>query len=169
MLAGELDSVKTSDIGWTLGPHPNLVFTTDVAARLNFLISRLPQEILEEKVCLHGSPDDLEKLPLLFVNPCSQPFGAPPGRVVTKAVTVSCVINRTQLMKELVSSIHKPDLPLTFIPIGMATMDGPEVYKKFICINNNRQNEVQGINVKGFLEELFSCYTNKTKRQTVMD
>jgi hypothetical protein len=142
MLAGELDSVKTSGIGWMLGAHPNLVFTHNIAACLNFLISCLPQEIFEEKVRLHGSPDNLEKLPLLFVNPRNQLFGAPPGRVVTKAVTVSCVINRTRLMKELVASIHQPDIPFTFILIGMATMDGPEVYRKFICINNDRQNEV---------------------------
>jgi hypothetical protein len=169
MLAGELDSVETSGIGWMLGAHPYLVFTPDIAARLNLLISRLPQEVIEEKVSMHGTADDLQQLPLLFVNPRDQPFGAPPGRVITKAVTISCVINRTRLMKDLISSIPKPDLPYTFIPIGMATMDGPEVYKKFICINNDRQNEVQGINVKGFSAELFSCYTDATKTQTVME
>jgi hypothetical protein len=169
MLAGELDSVETSGIGWMLGAHPYLVFTPDIAERLNFLISRLPREVIEEKVRMHGTEDDLQQLPLLFVNPRDQPFGAPPGRVITKAVTISCVINRTRLMKDLLSSIPRHELPYTFIPIGMATMDGPEVYKKFICINNDRQNEVQGINVKGFSAELLSCYTDATKTQTVME
>jgi hypothetical protein len=169
MLAGELDSVETSGIGWMLGAHPHLVFTPDIADRMNFLISRLSKTLIEEKVALHGSVEDLEKLPQLFVNPRDQGFGAPPGRVQTKAVTLSCVINRTRLMKDLISSIPKPDLPYMYIPIGLPTMEGPEVYMKLICINNDRQNEVQGINVKGFSDGLFSCYTDDTKKQTVMD
>jgi hypothetical protein len=170
MLAGELDSVETSGIGWMLGAHPYLVFTPDIADRMNFLISHLPQTLIEEKVALHGSVEDLEKLPLLFVNPRDQGFGAPPGRVVTKAATISCVINRTRLIKDLISSIPKSDLPYMYIPIGLPTMEGPEVYMKLICINYDRQNEVQGINVKGFSDGLFSCYTDGTKKkQTVMD
>jgi hypothetical protein len=47
-----------------------------------------------------------------------------------------------------------------YIPIGLPTMEGPEVYMKLFCINNDRQNEVQGINVKGFSDGLFSCYTD---------
>jgi hypothetical protein len=169
MLAGELDSVETSRIGWMLGAHPFLVFTPDIADPMNFLISRLPPTLIEEKVALHGSAEDLEKLPLLFVNPRDQGFGAPPGRVVTKAATISCVINRTRLMKDLILSIPKPDLPYMYIPIGLPTMEGPKVYMKLICINNDHQNEVQGINVKGFSDILFSCYKDDTKKQTVMD
>jgi hypothetical protein len=169
MLAGELNAVETSGIGWMLGAHPYLAFTPDIAERLNFLISQIPQATIEAKVQLHGTPDDLDILPTLFVNPRDQPFGAPPGRVVTKAVTVSCVINRTCMMKELISSIPPADLPYPFIPMGLATMKGPEMYKKFICINNDRQNEVQGINVRGCCDALFSRYTDATQTQTVMD
>jgi hypothetical protein len=39
MLTGELDTVKTSGIGWMLGAHPYLALTPDIAERLNFLIS----------------------------------------------------------------------------------------------------------------------------------
>jgi hypothetical protein len=56
-----------------------------------------------------------------------------------------------------------------YIPIGLPTMEGPEVYMKLIRINNDRQNEVQGINVKGFSNGLSLCYTDNTKKQTVMD
>jgi hypothetical protein len=59
MLAGELDSVGTSGIGWMLGAYPYLVFTPDIADRLNLLISRLPQEVIEENVRMHGTADDL--------------------------------------------------------------------------------------------------------------
>jgi hypothetical protein len=51
MLAGELDSVETSGIGWMLGAHPFLVFTPDIANRMNFLISRLPPTLIEQKSC----------------------------------------------------------------------------------------------------------------------
>jgi hypothetical protein len=105
MLAGELDAVEASGIGWMLGAHTYLAFSPDIVERLNFLISRIPQATIEAKVQLHGTPDDLDNLPILFVNPRDQPFGAPPGRVVTKAVTVSCVTNRTRMMKELISLI----------------------------------------------------------------
>jgi hypothetical protein len=108
MLAGELDAVKTSGIGWMLGAHPYLAFTPNIAQRLNFLISQILQATIEAKVQLHGTRDNLNNLPTLFVNPGDQPFGAPPGQVVTKAVTVSCVINRTCMMKELISSIPRP-------------------------------------------------------------
>jgi hypothetical protein len=94
MLAGELDSVETSGIAWMLGAHPFLIFTPDIAEHMNSLISRPPKTLIEEKVALHGSAEDLEKLPLLFVNPRDRGFGAPPGRVMTKATTISCVINR---------------------------------------------------------------------------
>jgi hypothetical protein len=39
MLAGKLDSVETSGIGWMLGAHPFLVFMPDIADCVNFLIS----------------------------------------------------------------------------------------------------------------------------------
>jgi hypothetical protein len=73
------------------------------------------------------------------------------------------------MMKELISSIPLAELPYPFIPMGFATMKGPEMYKKFIFINNDRQNKVQGINVRGCCDELFSRYTDATQTQTVMD
>jgi hypothetical protein len=73
------------------------------------------------------------------------------------------------MMKELISSIPPADLPYQFIPMGLATMKGPEMYKKLICNNNDCQNKVQGIYVKGCCDELFSRYMDATQTQTVMD
>jgi hypothetical protein len=45
-------------------------------------------------------------------------------------------------------------LPYTFIHIGLATTNSPNTYWKYLMINNDRQQSVQGITVKGFSQEL---------------
>lgn len=138
-----------------IAAHSSLAFKPKIAEQLNQLIDNLPQDVLEQQIELLGSKEDLTSLPNLFVN--TKHFGAPPGRVSTLAVTISCVYNRIRLMKELISLIPYDDLPYTFIPMGLATMETPEVYKKYIVINNDRQNAVQeGITVKGFSKELLT-------------
>jgi SOS response regulatory protein OraA/RecX len=42
-----------------------------------------------------------------------------------------------------------------FIPYGMPTMEAQEHYKKAIIKNNDKQNAVQGLAVRGFSQELF--------------
>jgi hypothetical protein len=66
MLAAELNLVETSGM---LGTHPELVSTPSIASLLNFLFSCLPQESVEEEVCLHGALEDLDQLSLFFVHP----------------------------------------------------------------------------------------------------
>jgi hypothetical protein len=53
----------------------------------------------------------------------------------------------------------------------LATMENPHVYQKYIILNNDRQNEVQGIMVKGFSNELLTRRTDQTnnKSYTVSD
>jgi hypothetical protein len=57
-------------------------------------------------------------------------------------------------MKELICLIPKSMLPYTFIHIGLATTNSPDMYWKYLMINNDRQQAVQGITVKGFSQEL---------------
>jgi hypothetical protein len=59
-------------------------------------------------------------------------------------------------MKELLSSVDDNHLPYIFIPYGMPTMEAQEHYKKAIVKNNNKQNAVQGLSVRGFSQELFN-------------
>jgi hypothetical protein len=51
-------------------------------------------------------------------------------------------------MKELVCLIPKSSIPYTFIHIGLATTNSPHTYWKYLMINNNRQQAMQGITVK---------------------
>jgi hypothetical protein len=171
MKNGDLDAIETSGIGWLLAAHASLAFKPAIAARLNHLLAALPKEVLEKQINLHGSKEDLVNLPKIFVNSRWQPFGAPPGRVTTQAVTLSCVNNRARLMKELISLIPQDDAPYVFIPIGLPTMESPELYKKIIVMNNDRQDEVQGLVVKGFSQELLSRFVDQSdsRSKTVRD
>jgi hypothetical protein len=91
-------------------------------------------------------------------------FGAPPKRVQSHAVTLSCGNNKIRLMKELVCLIPKSSIPFTFIHIGLATMNSPDTYWKCLMINNDCQQAMQGITVKGFSPELFQRLSeNKEK------
>jgi hypothetical protein len=74
----------------------------------------------------YGTPEDHAELPELFVNSKWQSFGAPPKRVQSHAVTLSCVNNKIRLMKELVCLIPKSLIPYTFIHIGLATTNSPD-------------------------------------------
>jgi hypothetical protein len=156
MKHGELDTVETSSIGWLLGAHTTLVFKPTVAARLNQAIAQLPTDVLTTQIGRFGFKEDLVTLPRLFVNSKMQAFGAPPGRVLTSTLTISCINNRIRLMKELLSLVPPAELAYTFIPIGLATMESPAVYQKYMMINNDRQNEVQGLVVRGFSNEFLT-------------
>jgi hypothetical protein len=59
-------------------------------------------------------------------------------------------------MKELLSSVNDDDLPYIFIPYGMPTMEALEHYKNAIIKNNDKQNAVQGLLVRGLSQELFN-------------
>jgi hypothetical protein len=156
MRNGDLKSVETSAIGWLLGAHPQLVFRPAIETELNRLVSELPIEIREEAVANHGTPGEEHKLPPFFIQAREQGFGFGDGRVTTLALTVTCVTDRARLMKELLSSVEDDDLPYMFIPYGMPTMEAQEHYKKAIIKNNDKQNAVQGLSVRGFSQELFN-------------
>ena len=61
---------------------------------------------------------------------------------------------RTQ--SQLVCLIPKESMPFQFVHIGLATTNHPDTHWKSIVANNNNQNAVQGITVKGFSPELLS-------------
>ena len=63
-------------------------------------------------------------------------------------------------MKELIALIPEDDMPFPFIPMGMAAISSVNDYKKLMIMNNDRQNELQGITVHGFSAELLDfCLT----------
>ena len=157
MFGGELDDVETNGIGWLLAAHANMTYRPSLAAHLNMMVSKTDPTTLAELIGKHGKPEDTTTLPTLFLNPHMQNFGIAPSRVSTNAVTISCVKSRARLMKDLISLIPDAEMPFLFIPMGTATILSVEEYKKFIVLNNDRQNELQGITVEGFTKYLFSC------------
>jgi hypothetical protein len=141
-----------------------MVFRPVLKNRLTMLIKYLLTHILNEAIKNYGTPEDLVELPELFVNSKWQSFRAPPKRVQSHAVTLSCVNNKIRLMKELVCLIPKSLIPYTLIHIGLATTNSPNTYWKYLMINNDRQQAMQGIRVKGFSPELFQRLSeNKEK------
>ena len=158
MKGGDLLQVETGQIGWLLGAHPSMTYRPDILAHITGMLAVLPQSIVKEAVEEHGSPEDLEKLPDLFLNSRPHHFGiegSGGGRVSTYALTISCRQDRTRLVKELISSIPDGDLEYPFVPLGLANILSVSDYKKVMIINNDRQNAVQGITVHGFSTELF--------------
>jgi hypothetical protein len=155
MRNGDLNSVETSAIGWLLGAHPQLVFRPAIEQELNRLVASLPIEVREDAVAIHGTEGEAQKLPSFFIHSREQGFGYGDGRVSTSALTVSCVTDRARLMKELLSNVDDEEMPYMFIPYGMPTMEAQEHYKKAIIKNNDKQNAVQGLAVRGFSQELF--------------
>ena len=155
MHGGDLLSVETSNIGWLLGAHHTMVYRPAVVKRLNDLVAALPRRVVLEQIELHGgSEEDKTKLPLLFVNKKLFNFGSDNSRVSTQALAITCVKNRVRLMKELLSLIPEHKMPYPFVPMGMATIASVSDYKKLMIMNNDRQNELQGITVHGFSAEL---------------
>ena len=153
---GDLDSIETSGFGCFFAAHDSMVFRPALKDTLIKLIQALPQTIIQNAIKEYGTPDDATKLPDIFLNPKWQAFGNHPKRVQTHAVTISCVNNKIRLMKELICLIPKESMPFQFIHIGLATTNHPDTYWKSIVANNDNQNAVQGITVKGFSKELFS-------------
>ena len=151
---GDLDAVETSGFGWMLAAHDTMVFRPALKTTLTNLLLKLPTALLEDTIAKFGTPDDLIQLPELFVNPKWQAFGSSSQRVQTHAVTLSCVNNKIRLMKELICLIPHEDMPYAFIHLGLATTNTPEAYWKYVIINNDRQNAVQGITVRGFSQAL---------------
>jgi hypothetical protein len=161
---GNLDSVETSVFGWMLAAHNTMVFCLVLKNGLIELIKSIPTDILNEAIKNYGTPEDMIDLPKLFVNSKWQSLGALPKRVQSHAVTLSCMNNKIQLMKELVCLIAKSRLIFTFIHIGLATTNSPNTYWKYLMINNDRQQALQGITVKGFSHELLQKMSkNKDK------
>ena len=155
MHGGDLLSIETSNIGWLLGAHHTMVYRPAIVKRLNDLVATLPKRVIAEQIELHGgSEDDAKKLPTLFVNKKLFHFGIENSRVSTQALAVTCVKNRVRLMKELLALIPESKMPFPFIPMGMATITSVADYKKLMILNNDKQNELQGITVKGFSAEI---------------
>jgi hypothetical protein len=161
---GDLDAVETSVFGWMLAAHDQMVFRPALKNTLTALIKSLPEDTIKDAIKNYGAIEDNDNLPELFINPKWQAFGAGNKRVQTHAVTMSCVNNKLRLMKELVCSIPNAQMPYEFIHLGLATTNNPDLYWKYILINNDRQQAVQGITVKGFSKELLErLYENKDK------
>jgi hypothetical protein len=167
MRNGDLKSVETSAIGWLIGAHPQLVFRPAIEAELNRLVSELPAELRAEAIATHGTPGEEDNLPPFFIHAREQGFGYGDGRVATVALTVTCVTDRARLMKELLSSVDDDELPYMFIPYGMPTMEAQEHYKKAIIKNNDKQNAVQGLLVRGFSQELFNKKMDPTDMKSM--
>jgi hypothetical protein len=147
-----------------LAAHDSMVFCPALKNRLTALTKSLPTHILNKAITNYGTPEDRLELPKLFVNSKWQSFGAPPKRKQSHAVTLSCVNNKIRLMKELVCLIPKSLIPHTFIHIGLATTNSPDTCWKYLMINNDRQQAMQGITVKRFSPELFQRLSeNKEK------
>ena len=153
---GDLDSVETSGFGWFFAAHDSMVFRPTLKNTITKLIQAIPTSTLHKAIKEYGSPEDEAKLPEIFLNPKWQSFGNHPKRVQTHAITISCVNNKIRLMKELVCLIPKKSMPFQFVHIGLATTNHPDTYWKSIVANNDNQNAVQGITVKGFSPELLS-------------
>jgi hypothetical protein len=153
---GDLDAVETSGFGWFFAAHDSMVFRPALKNKLVELIASLPPAIVDKAIKDFGAPTDAGNLPEIFLNSKWQQFGNHPKRVQTHAVTISCVNNKIRLMKELICSIPKASMPFQFVHIGLATTNHPDLYWKSIVANNDSQNELQGIAVKGFSKELLS-------------
>ncbi len=152
--SGDLDAVETSGFGWFFAAHNSMVHRPALKIVITNLIKALPPDIVQKAIKDYGTPEDELSLPEIFLNPKWQAFGNTPNRVQTHAVTISCVINKIRLMKELVCLIPRDMMPFQFVHIGLATTNHPDVYWKSIVANNDNQNAVQGVTVKGFSAEL---------------
>ena len=61
-------------------------------------------------------------------------------------------------MKELIALIPDKDMPYQFIPMGMAAISSMNDYKKLMIMNNDHQNELQGMTVHGFSAEILDYH-----------
>ena len=154
MRGGDFNETDTHSIGWLLGAHHAMVYRPRILTDLNFLIRSIPRSQFEKAVEDYGEPQDLNNPPEIFVHSKLQSFGVDKSRVSTFAVSISCVKTKVRLMKELICLIPDQKMVYPFIPIGLANILSVDDYKKYIVLNNDRQNAIQGVTVQGFSQEL---------------
>jgi hypothetical protein len=75
--------------------------------------------------------------------------------VSTEAIVISCFIDRAPMMKEIISSSDFP-CSLAIIPYGYTQVCGPKSEIKWMKINNDYSNKVQGIGVDGFSNDFLN-------------
>ena len=157
MVGGELDSIETVSIGWFLGAHSTMTFRPQIERILNYRVALIPKDVVNKLIGIHGGEtSDLDDLPYLYINMRPQNFGISPNRVSSNAVAVSCVKAKARLMKELIALVPIKDLPYRFIPAGLVNILSVDEYRKFLILNNDRQNDLQGITIQGFSKQLFN-------------
>ena len=157
MVGGELASVETVGIGWFLGAHATMIYRPQIERLLNYRVAMIPKDVVFKLIGIHGgATEDLEDLPYLYINTRPQNFGVTPNRVSSNAITVSCVKTKARLMKELISLVPIHELPYRYIPAGLVNILSVDDYRKFLILNNDRQNDLQGITIQGFSKQLFA-------------
>jgi hypothetical protein len=119
MSGGDLIATDTCIIAWIPELHPRMVWRPDIEYHFNSKTKTHPrlQAILAEYF-----PNDTDiEIPPLFCNKRTIKCGG----VLSKALAISCVINRATMLKELISSDNFPS-KLDIIPYSFVPVCGPE-------------------------------------------
>jgi hypothetical protein len=66
---GDLDAVETSGFGWLYRAHDAMVHRPTLKILITKLLLALPTAAVNKAIKDYGSPDDLENLPEIFLNP----------------------------------------------------------------------------------------------------
>ena len=154
MGGGDLNSTNTAVIGWFPHVHPYISYRPTIEAKINTSVSEHPRR--DALIAKHIPSDEEQTLPYLYVHSRTMNMGQGTGRVTTTAMTVTCRVDRCNLMKELLSDMDDEDLGYDFLPSGFLQLHGVEAYKKWMIINNDYQNDVLAIAVLGFFDDLLN-------------
>ena len=152
MSGGDFNAIDTAVIGWFPKVHPYATYRPTMEEKINQRALDHPRR--DELISKHIPQNEIQELPWLYIHIRTMNMGQGTGRVTTTALNVSCVVNRTNLMKELLSDMDEDDLGYDFLPNGFLQIHGVESYKKWMLINNDYQNDVLTIAVQGFFEDL---------------
>jgi hypothetical protein len=146
MSGGDLISTDTCIIAWLPELHYKMVWRPDIEDHFN---SRTKNHPRIQAIKAEFFPDDTDiDIPPLFCNKRLIKCGG----VASEALAISCVINRATMMKEIISSEDFPS-DLAIMPYGFTQVCGPEDEIKWLKLNNDFHNKVQGISIDGFSEE----------------
>jgi hypothetical protein len=149
MSGGDLVATDTSVIPWLPELHSHMVWRPDVADHFN---TQVRQHLCLNAIISENYPDkeNLE-IPLLFCNMRTIPMGG----VSSKALAITCVMNRSAMMKEIISSSDFPS-DINIIPTGFTQVCGPKAEIEWLKINNDFNNKVQGLGIDWFSNEFLN-------------
>jgi hypothetical protein len=146
MSGGDLIATDTSVIAWLPELHPRMVWRPDIADHFNSQVRLHPR--LHAIISEYFPDDDIPEIPLLFCNMRTIRMGG----VSSEALAITCVMNRSAMMKEIISSDDFPS-NINIIPTGFTQVCGPKAESEWLKINNDFTNRVQGLSIDGFSEE----------------